>query len=115
MFKPLILIIGLVIVLSSSCGKKDDSEGDQNKTTAETATEAEKTGKPDNGSKQTNESKPSALKIELDKLRAKGEPVTLEELNAWHKHPPTRQKCRLSLPSGQQQLVKKSRDTQECC
>ena len=35
-----------------------------------------------------HEDKPSTLKIELDKLRAKGEPVTLEELDAWYKAVP---------------------------
>ena len=35
-----------------------------------------------------HEGKPSTLKIELQKLRTKGEPVTLKELEAWHKAVP---------------------------
>jgi len=35
-----------------------------------------------------HEGKPSTLKIELEKLRAKGEPVTLKELDAWYKAVP---------------------------
>ena len=35
-----------------------------------------------------HEGKPSTLKIELEKLRAKGEPVTLEELDTWQKATP---------------------------
>ena len=36
-----------------------------------------------------HEGKPSTLKIELGKIRAKGEPVTLKELDAWHKAVPS--------------------------
>ena len=35
-----------------------------------------------------HEGRPSTLKIELEKLRAKGEPVTLKELDAWYKAVP---------------------------
>jgi len=35
-----------------------------------------------------HEGKPSTLKIELEKLRAKGEPVTFKELDAWYKAVP---------------------------
>ena len=35
-----------------------------------------------------HEGKPSTLKIELQKLRAKGEPVTFKELDAWYKAVP---------------------------
>lgn len=35
-----------------------------------------------------HEGKPSTLKIELEKIRAQGEPVTLKELDAWYKAVP---------------------------
>ena len=127
MRKSGVSILVMVVVLTLGCGKeKEHSKADpstspkaavpvpepaSNATSpasdqSKTTNEAEKTGKSDNGSKQTNESKPSALKIELDKLRAKGEPVTLEELNAWHKHPPQGKNAALAFLQANNSLSK---------
>jgi len=60
-----------------------------------------------------HEGKPSTLKIELQKIRAKGEPTTLQELNAWFKAVPSERNAALAfnqarkvLPNNHFQLIR---------
>ncbi len=57
-----------------------------------------------------HEGKPSTLKIELEKLRAKGEPVTLKELDAWHKAVPPEKNAALAFQRTTNSLPKNSSD-----
>jgi hypothetical protein len=57
-----------------------------------------------------HEGKPSTLKIELEKLRAKGEPVTLKELDAWYKAVPPEKNAALAFQQITNSLPKNATD-----
>ena len=57
-----------------------------------------------------HEGKPSTLKIELQKLRAKGEPMTFKELDAWYKAVPPEKNAALAFQQITNSLPKNAAD-----
>ncbi len=119
MHKSALSVFCMIVALAAGCGKGDE----QAKEKAEPApsgkppapSKAAKNPKPKGNSEgnQTteltaderfllslrplHEGKPSTLKIELEKIRAKGEPVTDKELDAWYKAVPAEKNAALAF------------------